>query len=147
MKQPDLEEEFLSATVERHQINIVRKSLSAVTEPATVKGPNGKVEAVLFTESGGGQATANLTVQGRGLYKISHGQLSAVAMVGTADSVEIADVRATDKILSAVAAASSGSIAWLGETGLPDVRSVAKSASKAGPGSVSYTHLTLPTKA
>ena len=134
MKQPDLEEEFLSATVERHQINIVRKSLSPVTKPATVKGPNGKVEVVSFTESGGGQATATLTVQDRGLYKISHGQLSAVATVGTENSLEIADVRTTDKILSAVAAASSGSIAWLGETGLPDVRSVAKSASKTGPG-------------
>jgi len=134
MKQPDLEEEALSATVKDGQLSIIRRSLLPVTGLATVQGPRGSVDEMELVDSGDGRATTNISVKSSGLYRIKHGELSAIAAVGGLNSLEGSDVRTTDKALMPVVLSSSGSLTWFVEEGIPEVRRIARSAPKTGLG-------------
>ena len=74
--------------------------------------------------AGGGRATARITVDEAGLYRVSDGRLEALAAVGTLNPLEAAEVRATDERLGPIAEATGGAVLWLAETGIPDIRRV-----------------------
>ena len=134
MKQPDLEEEFLSADVVQQRINITRRSLAPINGPVTVVGPDGTRVDVALADVGKGQATAAFSASTTGLYQLQHGEQSAVVMVGAANPLEVADVRATDVLVAPVAASSGGSVVWLEEQGIPEVRRPGAGGNTMGPG-------------
>jgi hypothetical protein len=124
MKEPELEENSLGATALGNQLEIVRRSLSPGPGAVEVTAPSGAVRSVELRPEGGGRATARITVDEAGLYRVSDGRLEALAAVGTLNPLEAAEVRATDERLGPIAEATGGAVLWLAETGPPDIRRV-----------------------
>ena len=89
MKEPDLEEEDLRASVEGGQIEITRRSMAEQVGSITVTSPSGAVQTVEPQETGPGVWTAVAPADEMGLYRLNDASLTNVAAVGTAQSERI----------------------------------------------------------
>jgi hypothetical protein len=125
MKEPELEEEALTATVEDGTINVIRTSLEDRVRPVTVKGPDGSEQTVQPEYTTGGRFIARVPAGEEGLYRVEDGLLSTVVAVGAANPLETQDVIATDERLTPVADATGGGVFWIEDEGVPTVRQVA----------------------
>ena len=134
MKEPDLEENDLRATIAGNRLDITRQSLEADGSPVEVTGPDGKSQTVQLTPQGGGRSGASLPVEESGLYRVSDGNRTALAAAGSLNPIEMSDVRATDEKVKDDVAATGGGVFWLGETGVPEIRRVDPGRSAAGSG-------------
>ncbi|MBO0711949.1 MAG: hypothetical protein J2P47_11795 [Acetobacteraceae bacterium] len=114
MKEPELEENALSARVEAGKLQIDRRSTEA-NPPAsvTVTDPDGHSETVALTQIAPGHAAAGLAATSPGVWRVSDGARSAYAASGAANPLELADLRATAGVLGHVARASGGGVHWL----------------------------------
>src|SRR6185437_1706297 len=56
MKEPDLEENDLRATVEGNRLVVTRQSLEKDDRPVQVTGPDGKLQTLNLTPKSGGQS-------------------------------------------------------------------------------------------
>jgi hypothetical protein len=121
MKEPDLEEERLTAKVNDDRITIERRSLEVSPPQVTVTSPSGKPRKIELKPAGEGIARAEFTVDESGLFRINDGRLSTLAAVGPSNPLELADLRATDELLAPVARATGGGMNWI-TNGLPTVR-------------------------
>jgi hypothetical protein len=81
-------------------------------------------------EPGLWRATANATELG--LYRLTDGTLNAVTAAGPLNPKEVADMRATDAILKALAEATGGSEHWLADGVVPEIRRVEPGAVASG---------------
>ena len=122
MKEPELEENVLSAHLRGDRLEIKRRSVKPDDRPVTVTLPDGRTASVTMAENTGG-ATGELPVDQVGLYRLSDGQRTAIAAVGPLNPLEWSDVRATDSRLQPFAQASGGSTHWL-QDGTPEPRKV-----------------------
>ena len=132
MKEPDLEENDLRATVEGNRLVVTRQSLEKDDRPVQVTGPDGKLETLNLAPESGGRSTGNLAIAESGLYHVSDGTRTALAAAGALNPIELADVRTTDEKLKSATRATGGSIHWVGPGALPDLRRVAPDRSSAG---------------
>ncbi len=132
MKEPDLEENDLRATVDGNRLLVTRQSLEADDRPVQVTGPDGKVETLSLAPSHGGQSSGSLPVTESGLYRVNDGTRTALAAAGALNPIELADVRTTDAKLRPAAQATGGGIYWVGPGALPDTRRVDPDRSSAG---------------
>ncbi len=133
MKEPDLEEESLRATGIGNRLEITRRSLSAGPPgDVTVTGPDGETHAVALEPATGGRSVGTLTVDAGGLYRITDGQMDAIAAVGTLNPLEFDDLRATDDALRPIAVETGGGVFWLAENGTPEARQVRLGRTTAG---------------
>jgi len=126
MKEPELEENALSARVHGNRMEITRRSLEPATTPVTVTAPSGAKREVALGPAVHGESHTEIAVDEPGLYHLSDGVRSAVAAVGTLQPVEMADVRATDQKLTDVVAATGGGIVWAADKPEIDTRRVAR---------------------
>jgi len=133
MKEPDLEEEALSAKQHGRQLVIERRTMADAAKPVTVTLPSGKTAIVNLVEMGPGQWQGRLDISEAGLHRLSDGTLDAVAAAGSADARETTDLIATSKILAPVAEATGGTLHWL-EDGLPQLVKVAPGRQSGGSG-------------
>jgi hypothetical protein len=133
MKEPDLEEEDLRATVDGDRLTILRRSLQEQVPPVTVTAPSGAQETVTLTPDGRGGATATLSARETGLYRIEDGQRRAMAAVGELNPRELSDLRATPERLAPYVKATGGGIAWISD-GVPDFRRTRQGRDGAGSG-------------
>jgi hypothetical protein len=124
MKEPELEEDSLTATVRGNRMEIVRRSLAADESPVSVTAPSGEVALVPMADDDAGRARGALTADEIGLYRLTDGTRSAVAAVGSLRPVELADMRTTALRLGPMAEATGGGIVWLAEEFVPEVRRV-----------------------
>lgn len=122
MKEPELEEDRLTALSRGDSIEITRHSLAPDPAPVTVTGPTGETRSVTLEEQGDGRAIGTVAVEETGIYRLDDGSRTAVAGVGTINPIEFADVTATDMLLRPVAAITGGGLSWIGEAGIPDLR-------------------------
>lgn len=122
MKEPELEEDRLTAFVRRDTIEITRRSLTPDLAPVFVTGPTGEESQLVLDEQGDGRATGRIAVTDPGIYRFDDGTRTTVAGVGTINPIEFADVTATDLLMRPVSAASGGGVAWLSDNGSPDLR-------------------------
>ena len=122
MKEPDLEEENLTATVLGDRLEIIRRSLAPVAARVIVTGPSGETREVALEETGDGRAAAVITVGEAGLYRLSDGTRGAIAMVGEMNPLEFSDLRAVAGVLEPLADASGGVVTWIGDGALPRIR-------------------------
>ncbi len=134
MKEPDLEEEDLRAIVRGNRIEIVRRSLAPAAEPVEVIGPSGGRRVVTLEEAADGRATAAITVDEPGIYRVSDGRLSAIGAVGEVNPLEFADLRSSAETLEPLARATGGAGAWLADGAAPSVRMVRPGRDTAGRG-------------
>jgi uncharacterized membrane protein len=131
MKEPDLEEEALTARVTGGQIEIQRRSLKEEERTATVTRPDGSQEQVRLAEAGSGRAVGTLGARLPGMYRIAEGDKTTMAVVGAINPKELSDVRTTPAIMQPVAAATGGAVRWLTD-GLPEFRRVSAGRDTAG---------------
>ena len=131
MKEPDLEEEDLRATVDGDQLTIVRRSLSPDVPPVKITAPSGTTEIVTLKPAVDGSATANVTVKETGLYRIEDGNRRAMAAVGALNPPEHSDLRASSDKLAPIVEASGGGVNWIAK-GLPDFRRIKPGRNAAG---------------
>ncbi len=132
MKEPDLEENDLRAVVTGSRLDITRQSLEPDDSPVEVTGPDGKSQTIQLAPQTGGRSAASLPVAESGLYRVSDGKRTALAAAGALNPIEMSDVRVTDAKVKDDVAASGGGVFWLGETGMPQIRSVGPGRSASG---------------
>ncbi|SLN34767.1 hypothetical protein [Oceanibacterium hippocampi] len=132
MKEPDLEEEVLRATVEGRRLTVQRRSLEPDPSPVTVTGPSGAVSTLTLEETGGGRAEGVITVDEPGLYRLDDGTRRAIAAVGSVNPKEYGDLRTSAAPLDPIREATGGGSYWLGEEGVPSVRRISAGRSSAG---------------
>lgn len=118
MKEPDLEEEALLAHQEGGVLVVERRSLKDTAAPVGVTLPDGKTTELELSPSRPGLFTGRIPQAKNGLYALRDGELSAYAVVGTADHKELANVRATAEVLAPAVKATGGQLAWI-EDGMP----------------------------
>jgi len=121
MKEPELEEERLSASIANGRIDIERHTMADTAEPVTVTFPSGKDMVVPLTKVDPGDWKGSATATELGLYRLTDGKLNAVTAAGPLNPKEVADMRATGDILQPLAQATGGSVHWLAD-GLPSIR-------------------------
>jgi hypothetical protein len=133
MKEPELEEERLSATIADGEIAIERRTMAPAPKPVVITDPSGKTSAVELSKVEPGIFRATAKAEQLGLYRLTDGTLSTVAAAGPLNPKEVADMRATDAILKPLANATGGDTHWLVD-GLPDIRRVDAGANASGDG-------------
>jgi hypothetical protein len=133
MKEPELEEERLTAEVAGGELRITRQTMGDRAPGVTVTTPTGKTEMVSMSPSSPGRFVGHLKAEELGLYRMNDGTLNAVAAAGPLNPREVADMRATDEILRPYANATGGGVQWLSD-GLPDLRPVDSGATTHGSG-------------
>jgi hypothetical protein len=126
MKEPELDENQLTATAKNRQITIARRALDKPSEPVsvTISNPDGTTRAATLQEAGHGVAKATVPADAIGLYKISDGQRTAFAVIGSIDTPELRDVLTSEVRLKPVVEASGGSFVWLADGDKLDIRRV-----------------------
>jgi hypothetical protein len=123
MKEPELDEEKLSASIANGRMTIERRTMADAAAPVTLTFPSGKRRIVTLAKTAPGIWRATVRADELGLYRLTDSTKAAVAAAGPLNPKEIADMRATDQILKPLADASGGSVHWLAD-GLPAIRRV-----------------------
>ena len=131
MKEPELEEERLSATIADGAITVERRTMADKPAPVALTYPTGRTVTLTLNKVDPGVWRATAKADELGLYRLTDGTLTAVAAAGPLNPKEVADMRATGAILAPIADASGGSVHWLTD-GVPDVRRVGASGNAAG---------------
>jgi len=134
MKEPELEAEALSAEIRGDHLEITRRSLNAAPVEVTVTRPDGTTVTAPLADQGDGRATASLPADQPGLWRVADGQRTAIAAAGNPSPLELAELVATPGRLAPVAAATGGSVRWLAEGGVPDLRRVGAGSTAEGRG-------------
>jgi hypothetical protein len=128
MKEPELEEEVLSAEIRQGTLAVTRRSMKDSVDPVTVTRPDGSDTLLPLKPDGKGFFHASTQASALGLYHITDGTLSAVAAAGPLNPREYADMRTTDARLKPLASATGGGVQWLTDlpNGVPDIRRVGR---------------------
>ena len=110
MKEPELEEERLTADGRGMTLDVSRQTMSDDPGPAQVITPSGKTLTVPLASSEPGVFTGSVETDEIGLYQIGNGDLTALAHVGPVNAPEFADTVSTEDVLQPVAEATGGSV-------------------------------------
>jgi len=136
MKEPELEEEDLVATIEGGTLKVVRRSVEAGPPPQiTITAPDGSVIRAPAEPAGGGRSVLERPAGQPGVWQVSDGRRTAFAAAAATNPLEVADLRADTAPTEAVVRASAGSVHWLGtgaQPDLPELRRVALDRDAAG---------------
>ncbi len=138
MKEPDLEEESLAASVKDGRLTVTHRSLKGDNPEITVTTPSGLKKTLSLEKSGDGPAKAILPVKEPGLYKVSDGNQTALATMGALNPLEYSDLRASAEKIRPVVAATGGGVHWL-SSGPPDIRRTRPGRDSAGQGWIGLT--------
>lgn len=138
MKEPDLEEEALTATAEGNVLTITRRTLGEGGREVTVTAPDGTSTQLALTEVSPGRHEANFVAPALGLYRLSDGELERVTAIGPTSPREFESAIASPAPLEPTVAATNGGATRI-EDGLPDVRTVREGRPASGRGWIGIT--------
>lgn len=138
MKEPELEEEALSATAEGLTMTIVRRSLSENVGEVELTGPDGSVILVPLEEVSPGRFESVIEGPEVGLYRLKESDEEAVIALGPAAPREFEQTIASADLLDPSVEATRGGVARI-EDGIPDLRSVRSGRPAAGRGWLGIT--------
>ena len=123
MKEPELEENELSAKVENDTILITRNSLVLNNKPVSLISPSNKKIEISLDEIGNGKQIGKILSPEQGIWKLSSGGSSTSIIVGNPNSSEYLDVRATDQIIKPIVDNNMGSINWINtQNNIPSIK-------------------------
>ena len=123
MKEPELDEEALTARIEGGRLLVERRSLAETPrDRVTVTAPDGHATPLALTPAAPGRATGQQEAILPGVWQVSDGTRTAFAAAETANAAEFADLRATASRLRDLATASGGGVHFLGAGGVPELR-------------------------
>jgi len=129
MREPELEEEDLTARIDGGRLQVQRRSVEAAPPPeVTVTAPDGSARRAPLQPGPGGRATAEMAADQPGVWQVSDGRRNAFVAAAAANPLEVADLRADATRLAPILAATGGAARWLGtaaEPALPELRRVA----------------------
>ena len=133
MKEPDLEEEALTAQVAGQRMRIVRRTLADSVGPVTVTNPDGTSVRLPLDRMEPGRFEASHEGPEIGLYRLEEGENHAVVGLGPASPREFEQTIASGELLKPLIHATKGGILSL-EKGIPAVRKVREGRLAAGRG-------------
>ncbi len=139
MKEPELEEEQLSATIAGQRLTVTRRSVQE--HPAaqvSVTAPDGSRSVLNLKTSADGVLSGHVEAPAPGIWDVGDGSRHAYAASQPEDAEEIADLRATASRLAPIARQSGGATSWLGDdpasVQVPQLRLVGAGAAASGAG-------------
>mgnify|MGYP001083159817 FL=1 len=138
MKEPDLEEEALTATARGNVLTVTRRTLEEGGREVTVTAPDGTTTQLALREVAPGRFEADFAAPDLGLYRLSDGALERVTALGPAAPREFEETIATEARLAPVVAPTNGGFLSL-EDGAPDVRVVREGRPASGRGWIGIT--------
>ncbi|MEP1201877.1 hypothetical protein [Tateyamaria sp.] len=138
MKEPELEEEALTAIATGQSMRIQRRTLSDAVPPVTVTDPNGATVELSLTEVAPGQFETRFDGPEIGLYRLENGEQSAVIGLGPAAPKEFEATIATADIIGEQVASTRGGVLRI-EEGVPRIRTVREGRPAAGRGWIGIT--------
>ncbi|MDQ7081459.1 MAG: hypothetical protein Q9M41_12410 [Paracoccaceae bacterium] len=143
MKEPELEEETLSASAMGRTVTVVRRSMADITPRLTITAPNGKAKVVAMRQVGPGRYEYRFKGAEDGLYRLQEnsgksGPLKAVAALGPVAPREYEDTVATADKLAPWVKGAHGGVLRLSD-GLPSIRLVRSGRPAAGRGWIGIT--------
>ncbi|SFH65464.1 hypothetical protein [Albimonas pacifica] len=133
MKEPELEEEALTAEVAGAEVTVTRRSVETTPGRLTAASPSGETLEAEFVEVGPGRWQATIRAEEPGLWTLTDGVLEGVAAVGPPAPKEFENPVSTGAVLAALADASNGGVMRLAD-GMPDLRRVRPGRTAAGRG-------------
>ncbi|WP_299287786.1 hypothetical protein [uncultured Tateyamaria sp.] len=138
MKEPELEEEALTAIATGQSMHILRRTLEDTAPPVTITGPDGTTTQLDLNEATPGQFETRFDGPEIGLYRLENGDQSTVIGLGPAAPKEFEATIATPDILGERVAATRGGVLRLQE-GTPRIRTVREGRPAAGRGWIGIT--------
>ncbi len=114
MKEPELEEEALRATVRGATVEVERQTLRDNPSPVTITGPDGQSRTVTLEPGRPGLFTARIPTSDLGLYRLTADNLTAFASVGPENPRELMEVVSDPGALQQLAQATGGSSRRIG---------------------------------
>ena len=138
MKEPELEEEALTAFATGQSMRIQRRTLSDSVPPVIVTDPTGATTELSMTEVEPGQFETRFDGPEIGLYRLENGEQTAVIGLGPAAPKEFEATVATNAILGDRVAATRGGVVRV-EDGTPRIRTVREGRPAAGRGWIGIT--------
>ena len=138
MKEPELEEEALTASAEGQTMRITRRTLSDRVPPVTITGPDGEAVQLPLEERAEGQFEAAFEGGEMGLYRLENGDQTSVIGLGPAAPREFVETIADGGVLEPVISGLRGGVARI-EDGVPRLRDVRLGRPAAGRGWLGLT--------
>ncbi|WP_339761618.1 hypothetical protein [uncultured Sulfitobacter sp.] len=138
MKEPELEEEALTATADGQTMRIIRRTLGDAVPPVTITTPDGTTVETTLTETAPGVFEGMFEGPEIGLYRLENGDQVSVIGLGPAAPREFIDTIASGETMAPVLAAMRGGVARI-EDGLPRIREVRAGRPAAGRGWIGLT--------
>ena len=138
MKEPELEEEALTATAEGQTMRIIRRTLGETVPPVTVTTPDGSTVTIPLTQSPPGVFEGMFEGPEIGLYRLENADQVTVIGLGPAAPKEFVETIASDDTMAPILAAMRGGVARI-EDGLPRIREVRSGRPAAGRGWIGLT--------
>ena len=138
MKEPELEEEALTATADGQNMRITRRTLGETVPPVTVTAPDGSTSTVDMNSNGAGSFEGTFQGPDIGLYRLENGDQTSVIGLGPAAPREFVEPIADAAALSPTIVALRGGVARI-EDGIPRLRNVRAGRPAAGRGWLGLT--------
>lgn len=134
LKEPDLEEENLTATAVGQAVTFTRRTiLDTPPGPLQITGPDGAEVKLDLPQVAPGKFVAEWQAPVLGLYRLQQGELQRVVAVGPSAPKEFEETIASGAGLTPLVTGSNGGILRL-EAGMPDIRLVREGRPAAGRG-------------
>ena len=139
LKEPELEEETLSASLKAAEVTVTRRSiLPDAPGDLTVTKPDGTALVLPMTQLSPGRFETLFAAPQTGLYRLSQGDLTRVIAVGPAAPREFVQTMSSDLVIAPALTATGGGVIRLAD-GAPDIRTVAAGRTAAGRGWIGIT--------
>ena len=135
MKEPELDEERLTADADGRNLVITRQTLGDAPGEALVTGPTGSTFTMPLAEADAGIWRAETEVPEYGLYSAVNGDLRALVHVGPPNPREFAEVVSTPDLLAPVLEAGRGTARRVADgAAIPRIVPIRTGATAAGQG-------------
>ena len=121
MKEPELEEESITVTIEGEQVEVRQQSLSETLEPANMRTPNGAISVINMEPSGPGEFAGAFVTPEQGIFEIRSNGIQRVFAKGAPNPIEFFDPRPSLDVLAPLVSATKGAQIWALD-GLPTIR-------------------------
>jgi hypothetical protein len=138
LKEPELEEEALTATAQGQTLTLTRRTIGDPPGDLTITAPDGTETILPMPQKAPGRHELVWEAPEMGLYRLAQGDLTAVVAVGPSAPREFEQTLASDTVLVPVVEAGRGGLLRLAD-GAPDIRVVREGRVAAGRGWIGIT--------
>ena len=131
MKEPELEEENLTARISNITLLVTRQTLKEELPEIQVTSPDGKTERHKLEFVTPGVGRAKIAATQTGLYRVHDGETTVLAASGALNPLELSDLRSTEALLKPASTATGGGLFRMSE-GMPTIRRVRADRDRSG---------------